>query len=452
MTGTDANRRNGLAAGEKLAIHGGKPVRGKPLPLEFPGVHHMDQEEIEAITRVLRSRSLFRYYGVELQNEVAEFETELSQFLGVPHALAVSSGTGALHSALSALGVGPGQEVIVPAYMWVAVVAAVVNLGAIPVLADIDTSFTLDPIDVARRITPRTRGMIAVHMSGAQADVKALLKLARSHNLFLLEDCAQAAGASLDGQKLGTFGDMGVFSFQMNKNMTSGEGGAVVTSDLRLYRRAVAAHDNGYARDQNGHLILDDSSLCLWGRGYRLDEIRGAALRVQLRKLPLIVQTMHDSKGRLRRELEQLPGLALRRLVDPAGDSGPFLITIYRDNESAARVSEALRAEGILTFPQGVSNVLIKDFGMHVYYNIPSLVDRHSVDGGGFPWKLAENSASVNVSYAKGTCPVADSLFERSILLAVPSCLTEADEQDIVHAFKKVMAHFGSAAQGKAAG
>jgi 3D-(3,5/4)-trihydroxycyclohexane-1,2-dione acylhydrolase (decyclizing) len=129
---------NFTAIEEKLAIEGGKPVRTKPLPLEFPGVHHMDEEEIEAAWRVLKSRSPFRYYGIDLQGEVKAFESEFASFLGVTHAIAVNSGTGALHTALSALGVGPGQEVIVPAYMWVSVVAAVVNLGAIPVLADTD--------------------------------------------------------------------------------------------------------------------------------------------------------------------------------------------------------------------------------------------------------------------------------------------------------------------------
>ena len=131
-----------------LAVNGGTPVRSTPLPLEFPGVHHMDEEEIEAAVRVLRTRSPFRYYGLELQGEVEAFEREFAGFLGIDHCLAVNSGTGALHVALSALGVGPGQEVIVPAYMWVSVVAAVVNLGAIPVLADIDETFGVDAASV----------------------------------------------------------------------------------------------------------------------------------------------------------------------------------------------------------------------------------------------------------------------------------------------------------------
>jgi 8-amino-3,8-dideoxy-alpha-D-manno-octulosonate transaminase len=425
---------------ETLAIDGGKPVRTRPLPLEFPGVHHMDDEEAQAALRVIQSRSLFRYYGVDLQGEVEAFESEFARFLGVSHALAVASGTGALHVALSALGVGPGQEIILPAYLWVSVVAAVVNLGAIPVVADIDQTFCLDPADVQRRITPRTRGIIAVHMSGAPADAPALLKIARDHGLFLLEDCAQCNGGSIEGKKVGTFGDMGIFSFQMNKNMSSGDGGCVVTNDQRLYHRAVACHDTGYARDQNGRAIFDDLDLCLWGRGYRLDELRAAILRVQLKKLPTITAHMRRSKYRIRHELEGYPQLQLRRIVDPDGDTGCFLIVTFEEVATTTRVNQALRAEGIVTSPQGVNNVVMTNWGLHIYFNIVSLVNKTSIDKSGFPWKLVENQGS-NPSYAKGTCPVADSLFERSILLAIPSCLTEKDEEEVIHAFRKVLSH-----------
>jgi dTDP-4-amino-4,6-dideoxygalactose transaminase len=425
----------------RLAIHGGSPVRTRPLPLEFPGIHHFGDEEVAAATAVLRDRSPFRYYGVKLRGEVEQFEKEFAGHLGVPYALAVSSGTGALHTALSALGIGPGQEIIVPAYMWVAVVAAVVNLGAVPVLADIDETFGIDPEDLQRRITTRTRGIIAVHMSGAPINIAAIAQIARERGLFLLEDCAQANGASVGGRKVGTFSDMAVFSFQMNKNMTSGEGGGVVTRDLRLYRRAVAAHDLGYARDEQGRLIMDDPDLSSWGRGYRLDELRGAILRVQLKKMPRIVERMRSSKYRIRKALEKLPGVKLRRIVDPAGDTGAFLITTYENPSMAKAVNAALRAEGIVTFPQGMSNIVMTDWGLHLYYNISSLLQRRSVDGNGFPWQLAGNAA-LPQRYAKGTCPVADSLFERSIIMSIPSCLTAEDEDDIIRAFEKVLAHF----------
>lgn len=422
----------------KLAIHGGTPVRSQPLPLEFPGVHHMDEEEIDAAMRVLRSRSPFRFYGVDLQGEVQAFECEFARFLGVPYALAVTSGTGALHCALAALGIGPGQEVIVPAYMWVSIVAAVVNLGAIPVLVDIDDTFCLDPNLIEAKITPRTSGIVAVHMSGAPADVEEIAKIARKHKLFLLEDCAQCAGGSVGGKKVGTFGDMGVFSFQMNKNMTSGEGGCIVTSNEHLYNRAVACHDTGYARDTSGRAMFERRELCLWGRGYRLDEIRASMLRVQLRKLPQIIGQMHGSKYRLRQALAKLSQITLRRIVDEPGDTGCFLITSFETPELARRVNRALRAEGIVTFPQGVSDVVMTEWGLHVYYNIPSLVYKTGVDKANSPWSLAENRES-RTEYAKGTCPYADSLFERSILVAVPSCLTKQDEDDIIAAFQKVL-------------
>jgi 8-amino-3,8-dideoxy-alpha-D-manno-octulosonate transaminase len=423
---------------DKLAIDDGVPVRTEPLPLEFPGVHFMDEEEVDAVVRLLRSRSLFRYYGVALQKEVEAFEAEFAKVLGVAHAIGVSSGTGALHTAMAALGVGPGQEVIVPAYMWVSVLAAVVNHGAIPVLADINETFCLDPVDLEKRITPHTKGIIMVHMSGSPGDVKAVQAIARKHGLWLLEDCAQCNGGSVGGQRVGTFGDMAVFSFQMNKNMSAGEGGCIATNDTRLWRRAFACHDLGYARDEAGRLIFNDPDLMLWGKGYRLDEIRAAVLRVQLRKLPRIVGAMHSSKYRIREALAKFPGVQLRKIVDPAGDTGCFLITTYANADTAQRVNKALRAEGIVTSPQGVSNVVMTDWGLHLYYNNVSLVNTTSVDGHGFPWNLAENQPLLR-SYSKGTCPKADSLFERSILIAIPSCLTTKDEDEIIHAFEKVL-------------
>lgn len=423
---------------EKLAIEGGKPVRTEPLPLEFPGIHQMDGEERQAVLNVLAHRSPYRYYGIDLQHEVEKFEKEFAQYLGVQHAVAVASGTSALNVALSALGVGPGQEVIIPAYLWVSVAAAVVNQGAIPVLADIDDSFCMDPVDLEKCITAKTTAVIVVHMSGAPANIQALRKIARNHELFLLEDCAQCAGGSVDGQKVGSFGDIATFSFQMNKNLTSGEGGCVVTSDLRLYRRAVACQDVGFGRDEAGRMIVTDPELCLWGKGCRLDELRASILRVQLRKLPRTIGKMHHSKYRIRQALEKFSEVKLRRIIDPQGDTSCFLITTYPSAEIAERVNAALRAEGIVTSPQGLSNIVMTRWGLHLYYNIVSLVNHTSVDGRGFPWALAEN-AGLTRDYHKGACPAADSLFERSILIAIPSCLTEKDEDEIIQAFDKVL-------------
>jgi 8-amino-3,8-dideoxy-alpha-D-manno-octulosonate transaminase len=167
---------------------------------------------------------------------VDAFETDFAAFVGVKRALAVGSGTGALSVALSTLGVVPGQQIIVPAYLWVSVAAAAVNQGAILVLADIDKTFTLDPASLEVRITAWTTGVILVHMSGAAGDASAIRDIADRHGLFLLEDRAQCCGGSICGQKVRTFGHIGNFSFQMNKNMTSVEGGCLVTNGENLYR------------------------------------------------------------------------------------------------------------------------------------------------------------------------------------------------------------------------
>jgi dTDP-4-amino-4,6-dideoxygalactose transaminase len=409
-------------------------IRNTPLPDEFPGAHAMGEEEAEAAARVCRSRSLYRYYGLDLQKETSSFEEEFARFLDIPHVVAVTSGTAALHTALSALRVGPGCEVIVPAYMWVSVIAAVVNLGAIPVLADINETFGLDPEDVQRKITPRTVGMIAVHMNGAPVDVIRLAEVARANKIFLLEDCAQCVGGSIDGRRVGTFGDMAIFSFQMNKNMTSGEAGAVVTCDEELHRRAISAHDAGYARNAAGQLVMDDNASQGWGRGVRLDELRAAVLRVQLRKLPRTLNRMHQSKYRITRALSAYPEISFRRVLDPAGDTGCFLITTFPDSASARAVNNLLREQGIAATSVETSNVILADYGMHIYYNIPALVKKVGTDQRGSPWTLAENQES-SYSYGKGTCPRADDLFSRSQILAIPSCLNRSDEDQIIEAF-----------------
>lgn len=169
-----------------------------------------------------------------------------------------------------------------------------------------------------------------------------------------------------------------------------------------------------------------------------MDELRAAILRVQLQKLPRILAHMRRSKARIRKALGDFTCVGLREIVDPEGDTSCFLIMTFADEEAAKWVNRALRTEGIVTSPQGVSNVLMTEWGLHLYTNNLSLVNQTSIDVGGFPWKLAENQPKA-MNCTKGSCPDADSLFERSILLPIPSCLTEHDEDDIVRALRKVL-------------
>ncbi len=422
---------------EKLAMDGGTPVRVRPLPQEWCGAHYMDERESEAAARVCASKTLFRYYGLDLQNEVSMLEAEFAAYLVVRHALAVSSGTGALQVALGALGVGPGDEVLVPGYFWVATVGAVVRSGAIPVLVDCDDTFSMDPRDAALKVSPRTKAILVVHMGGVIGRITEIVALARQYDLKVIEDCAQAAGASQHGVRAGAFGDLAIFSFQMNKHMTSGEGGMVVTNDEQLYRRAFAIHDLGYPRNEAGRLVMDDPSLQLWGIGCRMSELTGAVARVQLSKLDRITGAMRAAKLKIKQALAGQ--LTFREVPDPAGDAGSFLMTVFPTREQSLRFTEALRAEGIVADTGGMYPIHMDQWGLHIYYNVTSLVNKRGVSAVS-PWQMTENRASADVSYAKGACPYLDDLVSRTMICCVASTLTDADVQDIITAYQKVAA------------
>ena len=366
---------------ETQAIKGGKPVRNKALPQEWCGAHYIDNEEVEAVTRVLKNRSPFRYYGFNLQNEVSSLENEFAAYIGTKYALAVSSGTAALQVALGAIGAGPGDEVILPGYFWVATVGAVVRAGAIPVLADSDDSFSLDPAKVEEKITSRTKAIITVHMGGVIGNVSELVKIARKHKIKVIEDCAQAAGGSQNGTKAGAFGDIAIYSFQLNKNMTSGEGGMIVTNDPVLYRRSFAIHDLGYPRNSSGRLDFNDPDAMLWGIGCRMSEVTGAIARVQLKKLDKICQNMRSAKNKIKDAIAGIDGITARHVIDPAGDCGAFLLLSFNSRSISLEFVKALRAEGIVAESGGMYPIHMDDWGLHIYYNIPSLVDKCGMSG-----------------------------------------------------------------------
>jgi len=426
-----------MSENEKLAIEGGPPVRTRPLPQEWCGVHYMDEEQIEAVVRICKSRSLFRFYGLNPQREVAKLEEEFAASVGTRYAVAVNSGTAALQVAVCALGIGPGDEVLIPGYFWVATAGAVLRSGAIPVLVDCDNTFSMDPAEAAKKITPRTKAILLVHMGGVIGHINEIVALARRHNLKVIEDCAQANGASQHGVRAGAFGDIAIFSFQTNKHMTSGEGGMVVTNDPHLYRRAFAVHDLGYPRNEQGRLIYDDPSVQLWGIGCRMSELTAAFARVQLRKLDRIVSAMRSAKNRIKTALEGT--LTFREVPDPEGDGGSFLLTILPTREKSLRFVEALRAEGIVADQGGFYPIHMDQWGLHIYYNATSLLNKRGLSAI-TPWQLAENRASAHISYAKGTCPHLDELLSRTVLMCIASNLTDQDIEDIIKAYRKVAA------------
>jgi dTDP-4-amino-4,6-dideoxygalactose transaminase len=401
-------------------------------PFEFPGAYWLDEKEDKAVLDVLHKGSLFRYYGLHRPSFADKFEALAREFYGVKYALAVNSGTGALSVAMNALGIGPGCEVIIPAFLWVATVGAVIQNNAIPVLCEVDESFNMCPADLEKRITPRTKLIVPIHMAGNPCDMTSIMAIARKHRIAVLEDCAQCNGGSFKGKKVGTLGDIGIFSLQLNKNMTCGEGGLIITNDEKLYYKAFSAHDMGLIRI-GGRLAKPEPYAIVWGQGRRMSELCGAVASVQLKKLPKIIKNMFTSKKRIKKMLEGIDGLKFRKINDPKGDSSPFIIMILDNEDKALKTVTAMKE-------QGLHNVFrISDYGLHMYYNIPSLVDKVPLSPAGNPWKLAENSLSI-YEYIKGACPKSDDLFRKSILLPIPSILTREQEKVAAKIIKRSLA------------
>ena len=423
----------------KLAIDGGVPIRSTPLPWELPGAHWFGQEEIDLVTQVLQAKSPFRFYGPDKQGFTERFEAAWKARHQRAFALGVNSGTSALHISLCAFGVGPGDEVIVPGYMWVSCISAIVRTGAIPRLVDIDDTWCADPKHLESLINPRTKAVLYVNMSGAPGHIDQIAALCKKHKIYLLEDCAQASGAKLHGKPVGSFGDISIFSFQLNKNLSAGEGGALVCDDPALFRRCTALHDLGYPRNQ-GRLDTSDPECALWGVGSRMSELTAAVLLAQNEKLDRITEAMRTAKWQIRERLQGIQGLEFRTILDPAGDSGPFLISVFPDADKAQRFMAALKAEGIQGPPDSMVCLCLKDFGLHWYYNVLSLTQKSSNSRDGFPWSHPSNQFAQEINYQRGLLPGCDDLAMRSGLLTVASCLSPQDIDDIVAAYQKVAA------------
>lgn len=426
-----------------MAINGGNPIRTEPIPPEFPGVHHFDDKELEYVSRVIKARTPFRFYGPDPQHMCDKLEEEFAKKCCAKYALGVSSGTEALYVALAALGVGPGDEVLLQGYLWTSCINAIVRLGAIPKMIDIDDTFTMAPEDLEKKIGSQSKVVLFVHMSGAAGNIEAVVDIARRNKLKVLEDCAQANGAKLNGKPIGTFGDVGIFSLQINKNITAGEGGMITTNDEHIYKRCFAAHDLGYARNNKGRLMetSEDERYQIWGAGARMSELTGALALAQLSKLDKITAAMRTAKWKVRKQLENIQGLRFRRILDPEGDSGPFLISIYPEPAICKQFIEALKAEGIRGEGDSHPCVTMEEWGLHWFFNNVSLVNRRSISSSGWPWTLSENAFAENYRYERDTLPNCNDLASRSGMLMVASNLTEEDINDIVSAFQKVASY-----------
>ncbi len=326
-----------------------------------PGSRWIGREEWEEIRDLMESGHLFRYGSLDdpsFKHKVYSFEKEFAAQVGVRYALATSSGTGALFCALKALGIGADDEVIVPAYTFIATYSSVIFAGGVPVLAEIDESLNISPEDIERRITKRTKAIMPVHMLGSPADMEPILGLAERSGLPVVEDVCQANGGSYRGRKLGSIGKVGTFSLNIFKTVTAGDGGVVTSDDEEVYRRAFGFHDQGHSPLRSGAEVGRRSEL---GMNFRMNELTGAVALAQTRKLDRIIEELRVKKRLFKESIGDIEGMRFRRLNDPDGDCGTLCTVIFDSPERSARVSRKL---GTMTVDRS---------GWHVYSNMEHL-------------------------------------------------------------------------------
>jgi 8-amino-3,8-dideoxy-alpha-D-manno-octulosonate transaminase len=415
----------------KLAVDGGTPVRRQPLLPGWPGGLLIGEAEKAQVLEVLESQSLYRHYGPRPLRKVAELEEGFARAMDVRHALAVTSGTGALIVGLAALGIGPGDEVIVPTYTWVATVNAVVMLGAVPVFVDIDESLTMDPRAVEAAITPAAAAVLPVHMRGAGADMTGIMAVADRHRLAVVEDAAQAVGGRFRGRRLGTFGRIGAFSLQYHKVITTGEGGMVVSDDPALFERAVRYHDQGSVRIQELDELIPDGSPLLIGVNFRMSELTAAVGVAQLPRIDWIIERMRTHKQRLVEAVKGIDGLTIRPLPDPEGDTGATFIFSAPTPELATRFARALSAENVHASVAWTS-------GQHVYHHFDQLIERRFLARRHCAWECPRYGGKATLR--KGQFPRSDEILKRAVHLDLHPLFTEGDVEDVVAAVGKVAA------------
>ena len=424
------NRRDFLAAtaaaaasanaAPQLAVEGGAPVRTKPLVGANWGPQYYDEKEQAQLTEVLQGHNPFRFSNPMDRSKVATFEREFAVRMQTKYALAVTSGTAALHTAMAALEVGPGDEVILPAWTWYSCYNTVIQAGALPVFAEIDESFNLDPADLEHRITPQTKVIMAVHLQGNPADLDPILAIARKHGLRVLEDASQSVGASYKGRPLGSMGDIGIYSLQQSKTITAGEGGAVVTNDAYLFERACRFHDVAARPGFPNKLGF------MPGLNYRMNEFSGGVLLAQLRKLDTIIGDVRRNAQRVYRGISDVPGAHLRRRHDPEGELGAGIFLGFPNSAVRDRYAQAMKAEGVpVAWPSG--SVLLPA--------VPEIEQKVTVTP---RWPSFAGERGKAIRYGRECCPRTIDILSRFAGVMMSPKYTERDTEDAVAAIRKV--------------
>ena len=357
-----------------------------------PGAYWFGNEEREAVMEVMQGGYLFRYgdeNDPQFLHKVSTLEKEFASYCMSDYALATTSGTSALLVSIIALGLKPGDEIIVPAYTFVATYSACIFAGLVPVLAEIDESLSIDPADIESKITPRTKAIMPVHMLGNPCDMDRIMAIAGKHNLLVLEDSCQAVGASYKSKKVGTIGNMGAFSLNIFKTINSGDGGLVVTNNQELYETAFGVHDQGH---KPGRFGVEVGTRSVLGLNFRLNEITAAVALAQLNKLDRIVEKLRENRSKFKKLISETKGFKFRILNDPEGDAATLCTVIFDTRKQAVKVTRAL---GSKTVDQS---------GWHVYANMEHIL-RHL--------------KQIGQPHTRGSYPKTDDILNRSMNISI---------------------------------
>lgn len=422
---------------DALAINGGAKAVTVAAPASgLHGPQEIGEEEIAAVTQVLRGKNFFRFSFTRSESMVARFEDLFAEKSGARYVLAVNSGTSALICGLIGLGVSRGDEVLVPGYTYIASAAAVLALGAIPVIVEIDESMTMDPTDIENKITPRTKAIIPVHMRGKPCDMEAIMAVARKNNLKVLEDCAQANGGFYKGRSLGLWGDAGAFSLQHFKIITAGEGGVLITNDPEVFDRGAIYHDSAYTFWMEKH--CDEAKRQEWkdkaflGENYRQSELHGAVAYEQLKKRDRILGRTRAIKARLHDAFATIPGATMESVNDEDGDCGINLAFYMSGADEAQRIAAVMKAEGV---PCGTRfSKEIPD--RHIFYHWNYIMEKRTPHLNGFPW--SGEDADHPVEYSRDMCPRTVDILSRAVTIGITQVMTDEYVEQLCSAVKKV--------------
>jgi dTDP-4-amino-4,6-dideoxygalactose transaminase len=390
-------------------------------------MYRIGQEEVDEVAKVILSKQLFRVGDPKNghQQEVVRFEQEWAKKIGSQHALLMcGGGTAALVCGLAGLGVGPGDEVIVPAYTWMATATAVLTVGAIPVLAEVDETLALDPDDFARKIGPRVKAVIPVHMAGRPANLSKIIRIARQHGIKVLEDSCQMVGGSYKGRRTGSWGDAGAFSLNYFKIISAGgEGGVLVTNDKTVFETGFVYHDSGAAfRPQAGALGIP----IFVAQQYRADEVMGAIARIQMQRMDGIIADLRRVRKTIEKAFAAVKTVKIAPSNDPDGDCG--VVAAFRfANEAQARAFKGA---------PGVGGYVGIDHGKHVYTQWAPLREKRIMHCKAMnPFYFRQNKG-LRADYSDTACPRTLALLRRTVLVSLNPDWTKAQVKEKIAALK----------------